>query len=103
MRALPTLIAIAFAALAAAAPASAAIDNTSGDAVIVIAGDVTVEPGEAVDDVFVVKGHARILGRVEGDVVVVDGDADVRGRSTATWSRSQARRGFSPGRASAAI
>ena len=80
MRALPILIAIAFAALAAAAPASAAIDNTAGDPVIVIAGDVTVEPGKVVDDVFIVNGHARILGRVEGDVVVVDGNANVRGR-----------------------
>ena len=77
---LPALIARCLAALVGAAPASATVDNDAGDPVIVVAGDVTVEPGEVVDDVYVVNGHATILGRAEGDVVVVDGNVNVRGR-----------------------
>lgn len=50
------------------------------DAIVVINGDVTVEPGEVVEGVFIVKGDAEIDGRVDGDVVLVAGDALVSGR-----------------------
>ena len=36
--------------------------------VVVINGDVTVEPGQVVEGVFIVDGDARIAGRVDGDV-----------------------------------
>jgi cytoskeletal protein CcmA (bactofilin family) len=73
---------IAFAALlivaapACAAPVSGRVDD---DAIVVINGDVQVEPGETVDGVFIVSGDARIDGRVDGDVVLVAGDALIRG------------------------
>ena len=67
-------------ALVAAAPASAAIGNN-----IRRPGDRDrrrrhVEPEQVVDGIYVVNGHARILGRVDGDVVVVDGDPCCTGR-----------------------
>src|SRR5262249_37635857 len=68
------------AALAAASPATARIDNNADDPVVVIAGDVTIPPETEVDDVYVINGHVRISGRVTGDVVIVDGDLVLRGR-----------------------
>lgn len=68
----------AFALPAAASAAGAQSD--SGDAVVVIRGDVDLARGETVDGVFVVSGDARIAGRSTGDVVVLAGDATVSGR-----------------------
>lgn len=73
------LIALGAFALPAAASAGAA-QSDSGDAVVVIRGDVTVPRGETVDGVFVVSGDVRIAGRSTGDVVVLAGDATVSGR-----------------------
>lgn len=73
---------IAFAALLiVAAPACAApvSGKAADEAIVVINGDVHVEPGETVDGVFIVSGDARIDGRVDGDVVLVAGDALIRG------------------------
>jgi hypothetical protein len=72
---------IAFTALLTfAAPACAApLSGPADDAIVVIRGDVKVEPGETVDGVFIVSGDARIDGRVDGDVVLAAGDAVIRG------------------------
>ncbi|HEX6457168.1 MAG TPA: polymer-forming cytoskeletal protein [Solirubrobacterales bacterium] len=73
------LIALGAFALPAAASAGAARSD-SGDAVVVVSGDVTVPRGETVDGVYVVSGDVRIAGRSTGDVVVLAGDATVSGR-----------------------
>ncbi|HET7508601.1 MAG TPA: polymer-forming cytoskeletal protein [Solirubrobacterales bacterium] len=73
------LLALAVFALPGAAQAAGARSD-SGDAVVVIRGDVDVEPGEVVDGVFVVSGDVRIAGRSTGDVVVLAGDVTVSGR-----------------------
>lgn len=66
-----------------AAPAGAAAAGTTtdreGDAIVVIAGDVTVPRGEAVEGVFVASGDVTILGHVSGDVVVLSGDVLLAG------------------------
>jgi cytoskeletal protein CcmA (bactofilin family) len=67
-------------ALLAASPAAAKVDNESRDPVVVIVGDVFLGPEQEVEDVYLVKGNARIAGRISGDVVVVDGDVVLRGR-----------------------
>ncbi len=73
------LIALGALALPVAASAAGA-QSDSGDAVVVISGDVVVPRGETVDGVFVVSGDVRIAGRSDGDVVVLAGDAVVSGR-----------------------
>ncbi len=74
------LMGLAFAANASAATATVGGARGSDDAVVVAVGDVVVPRGETVDGVFIASGHARIAGRVEGDVVVLDGDVLVSGR-----------------------
>lgn len=71
------LLAVAFAGPASAAPLQGEADD---DAVVVVNGDVKVGIDEESHGVFILDGNARILGRVDGDVVVVVGDAVVRGR-----------------------
>ncbi len=69
--------------MALAAPATASATTAGGeteDAVVVISGDVVVEPGETVEGVFLASGDARIAGDVAGDVVVLSGDVVVGGR-----------------------
>lgn len=73
------LIALGALALPVAASAAGA-HSDSGNAVVVIRGDVDVPRGEAVDGVYVVSGDVRIAGRSGGDVVVLAGDALVSGR-----------------------
>lgn len=80
MRRLPVLLAALLVALVAAAPAAAAIGNESKDPVVVIAGDVTVEPEQVIEGIYIVNGHARVAGRVDGDVVIVDGDLVLHGQ-----------------------
>jgi cytoskeletal protein CcmA (bactofilin family) len=81
VRRFPVLAAALLALLIAAAPSSGAqASSESGDAVVVVNGDVTVERGEIVEGVFVVNGDTRVDGRVDGDVVAVAGDVLVRGR-----------------------
>ncbi len=63
-------------AVASAASAGA----TTEDAIVVVAGDVTVARGETVDGVYVVSGDARIAGDVDGDVIVLSGDVLLSGR-----------------------
>jgi hypothetical protein len=70
---------LALALLLAPAPASAVESPDSGDPIVVISGDVTVERGETVEGVFIVSGDAQIRGRVDGDVVVLSGDVVVAG------------------------
>lgn len=79
MRRLLVLLSCLIAILAAASPASAKVDNHSRDPVVVIVGDVIVGPHESVDGVYLVNGHAKIAGRITGDVVVVDGDLYLSG------------------------
>lgn len=62
---------------AGAAPLRGEADD---DGVVVINGDVDVEPGELSQGVYIVEGNAYIRGRVSGDVVLVGGDATIRGR-----------------------
>ncbi len=78
-RLLPLLLAL-IAALLAASPAAAKVDNGSRDPVFVIVGDVIIGPEQEVEDVYLVNGHARIAGHVSGDVVIVDGDLYLRGQ-----------------------
>ncbi|MQA89862.1 MAG: hypothetical protein GEU90_06460 [Gemmatimonas sp.] len=40
----------------------------------VVTGDRTIEEGEVVDEIVVVRGDLRIRGEVRGDAVVIDGD-----------------------------
>jgi cytoskeletal protein CcmA (bactofilin family) len=75
---LATLLVLA-ALVAPAAAGAASTGDSSGDAVVVISGDVVVPRGETVDGVFVASGDARIAGRVDGDVVVLSGDVLVSG------------------------
>jgi len=71
---------LAIAALAVPAAAGAAgAGGHSGDAVVVISGDVAVPRGETVKGVYIAHGDARIAGRVDGDVVVFSGDVVVSG------------------------
>ena len=70
---------LAFLALAIPAGASAGTASHAEDAIVVIVGDVTVQPAETVEGVFIANGDARIEGRVDGDVVVLSGDALVSG------------------------
>jgi hypothetical protein len=90
---LPGLIAV----LAAASPASAKVDNHSHDPVVVIVGDVIVGPHESVDGVYLVNGHARIAGRVTGDVVVVDGDLHLSGHIDGNVVMAAGRANLLPG------
>ncbi len=74
------VIALAALLLAAAPACAATLSGGAGDdAIVVINGDVEVEPGESVDGVFIVSGDARIAGRVDGDVVLAAGDVLIRG------------------------
>lgn len=75
LTALLALLALGVPAAAGGAGAGA----HSGDAIVVISGDVTVARGETADGVYIGSGDARIDGRVSGDVVVLDGDAVVAG------------------------
>ncbi len=65
--------------VAPAAAGAASTGDRSGDAVVVVSGDVVVPRGETVDGVFIASGDARIAGRVDGDVIVLSGDAVVSG------------------------
>lgn len=79
----PWFLAALLAAVALATPAvasAAGAGGRSGDAIVVVSGDVTVAPGETVDGVFVANGDTTIAGDVDGDVMVLDGDVLVSGR-----------------------
>jgi hypothetical protein len=86
LRRFPSLIVLialgAAGGLSAATPAATAAgaQSDSGDAVVVIRGDVNVPRGEVVDGVYVVSGDVRIAGHSTGDVVVLAGDALISGR-----------------------
>src|SRR5262249_45513534 len=80
VRRLLVLMAAMLVAALATPPAAAQVDNESRDAVVVIVGDVLVGPDREVESVYLVNGHARIAGRVSGDVVVFDGDVVLSGR-----------------------
>ncbi len=72
------------AVLALLAPAAAAADAEIGaesdDAIIVLSGNVVVEPGQTVDGVYVASGDVLIQGHVTSDVFVLSGDVTVTGR-----------------------
>jgi hypothetical protein len=70
---------LVFLTLVVPVAASADAASHSGDAIVVISGDVTVPRGETVDGVYIASGDARIDGRVAGDVVVLSGDVTVAG------------------------
>jgi hypothetical protein len=69
-------------ALCTLLPVSSALAADDGpEDRIVLSGSVLVDRGETVPgDVVVVDGDAVIRGSVEGDVVVVDGDVTIRGK-----------------------
>lgn len=68
--------------LAPAAEAAPLRGDADDDTVVVVNGDVEVEPGETSHGIFIVDGDARIAGLVEGDVVLLAGDARIRGHVT---------------------
>jgi hypothetical protein len=70
------LLAVLAAAVALAAPATAAADPRDQ---VVITGSVTVGLHQSVGDVVIVDGPATIFGRVNGDVVAVHGRVRVLG------------------------
>ena len=74
-------IAAALVLVLAAVPASAAAQpETAPSDRIVVKGPVRVDRGETVEDLVVINGTVRILGRVRGDVLVVRGALAIRGR-----------------------
>src|SRR5215203_4504004 len=82
MRRVSSLVVLVFLAalvLPVAVPA-AQTETEDGDAIVVISGDVTVPRGQTVDGVFIVSGDLKLLGHVDGDVVLASGDALVSGR-----------------------
>lgn len=97
MRWLPVLFGTLLLALVAAAPAPAATSNNSEDPVVVIAGDVEIEPEQVVDGIYLVNGHARVFGRVAGDVVVVDGDLVLHGQIEGNVAMVAGRAHLQPG------
>jgi cytoskeletal protein CcmA (bactofilin family) len=74
------LAAALLALLVPATPAAASETVAEDDAVVVVNGDVVVDPTVVVEGVFVINGDVRVAGRVDGDVVIAAGDAVVRGR-----------------------
>jgi len=76
---LAALLALLALGVPASAGAAAGAGGHSGDAIVVISGDVTVDRGETVRGVYIGSGDARIDGRVSGDVVVLSGDVVVAG------------------------
>jgi hypothetical protein len=82
LRGLSSLAAL-LATVALALPAMAGAAGTGGhddDAVVVVAGDVSVPRGDTVGGVFLAAGDARIAGAVDGDVIVFSGDLLLAGR-----------------------
>jgi cytoskeletal protein CcmA (bactofilin family) len=78
---------VAATSLVAAAPAVAAPRGTQprnqdGDTQVVISGRVVVAQQEAVGDVAILNGDARINGSVDGSVFALNGDVIVRGSVT---------------------
>jgi hypothetical protein len=59
----------------AAPPAPAPLRTRHSDARVRIGGSVTVDADETVSDVVVIGGTARVMGEVDGDLVVVGGAA----------------------------
>jgi hypothetical protein len=80
MRVIAFTIALLALVLTAPAATAALTGGSDDEAIVVVNGDVAVEPGETVEGVFVIDGDARIAGVVDGDVVLVAGDALVSGR-----------------------
>lgn len=76
----PAVVALLALLLFAVPAAAAPLGGDGEDAIVVISGDVAVEPGETVEDVVVIDGDVRIAGRVDGDVILVAGDALISGR-----------------------
>jgi hypothetical protein len=76
----PVVVALFALLLLAASAVAAPLGGDGKDAIVVISGDVAVEPGETVEDVVVIDGDVRIAGRVDGDVILVAGDALLSGR-----------------------
>ncbi|HEU5105411.1 MAG TPA: polymer-forming cytoskeletal protein [Solirubrobacterales bacterium] len=72
---LAVLVFLCALALPAAAPAA-----PSSEPLVVIAGDVHIEEGEAVDEIIIASGDLRLDGGADGDVVVFSGDATIGGR-----------------------
>ena len=75
---------VAATSLVAAAPAVAAPNGTQprnqdDDTQVVITGRVVVAQQEAVGDVAILNGDARINGSVDGSVFALNGDVTVRG------------------------
>lgn len=75
---LAVVLALGLLALPAAAPAARTAAD-SGDAIVVVSGDVTVPRGEEVDGIVIASGDLLLAGRSDGDVVLFAGDATVSG------------------------
>lgn len=72
MRAAALLVSV-LAVLLTAGPAYA------GDDQVVITGDVVVERGQTLDDIFVINGHVIVRGRVTGDIITVSAPIRING------------------------
>jgi uncharacterized RDD family membrane protein YckC len=48
------------------------------DAVVSFGKDVEIKAGDTANDVVVIGGSAKVIGKAKGDVVVIGGDADIQ-------------------------
>ena len=78
----PATVAVAVLALLVApagAVAEAEVVGEPDDPIVVVSGNVVVDPLQTVEGVYVVNGDVLIHGHVTGDVVVLSGDVIVAG------------------------
>jgi hypothetical protein len=78
MRRVSPLVVLLF--LAALILPAAALAAPNSEPLVVIAGDVHIEEGQSVDEIYIASGDLRLDGGADGDVVVFSGDATIGGR-----------------------
>jgi hypothetical protein len=79
LAAVGTLLALTGAPALAQSPSPGAETKEPAD-LVVLSGRVTVDRGEALHEVVVVRGRVHVAGVVTGDVVVLDGPIQVTGQ-----------------------
>lgn len=75
----PATAAAVLALLVAPVGATAEVGGEPDDAIVVVSGNVVVDPLQTVEGVYVVDGDVLIHGHVTGNVVVLSGDVIVAG------------------------
>jgi len=73
-------IAVSGAVLALTPTIARAQDGGVGGFIVRVNGPFTLEPGESIDSVIVIRGDALIGGTVHDTLLVIDGHADIAGR-----------------------